>query len=62
MNFELQDYRTLTEQVDRIVSVGMLEHVGQHQYGQFFSKVNELLKPEGVALVHTIARMEKQII
>jgi cyclopropane-fatty-acyl-phospholipid synthase len=59
VNFELQDYRTLTEQVDRIVSVGMLEHVGQHQYGQFFNKVNQLLNPEGVALVHTIARMEK---
>ena len=59
VNFELQDYRTLTEQVDRIVSVGMLEHVGQHQYGQFFEKVNQLLKPGGVALIHTIARMEK---
>jgi len=59
VSFELQDYRTLTEPVDRIVSVGMLEHVGQHQYGQFFGKINELLKPGGVALVHTIARMEK---
>jgi cyclopropane-fatty-acyl-phospholipid synthase len=59
VRFELQDYRTLTEPVDRIVSVGMLEHVGQHQYGQFFSKVSELLKPGGVALIHTIARMEK---
>jgi cyclopropane-fatty-acyl-phospholipid synthase len=59
VNFELQDYRTLTEPVDRIVSVGMLEHVGQHQYGQFFGKIKELLKPDGIALVHTIARMEK---
>lgn len=59
LSFELQDYRTLTEPVDRIVSVGMLEHVGQHQYGQFFGKINELLKPGGVALIHTIARMDK---
>jgi cyclopropane-fatty-acyl-phospholipid synthase len=59
VQFKLQDYRSLTEPVDRIVSVGMLEHVGQHQYGQFFSKVNELLKPGGVALIHTIARIEK---
>ncbi len=59
IRFELRDYRTLTEQVDRIVSVGMLEHVGQYQYGQFFGKVRELLKPDGIALIHTIARMEK---
>ena len=59
VSFELRDYRSLTEQVDRIVSVGMLEHVGQHQYGQFFGKVKELLKPDGVALIHTIARMDK---
>lgn len=59
IRFELRDYRTLTEQVDRIVSVGMLEHVGQYQYGQFFGKVRELLKPDGVALIHTIARMDK---
>ncbi|MFV2032559.1 MAG: class I SAM-dependent methyltransferase [Gammaproteobacteria bacterium] len=59
IRIELRDYRTLSEQVDRIVSVGMLEHVGQYQYGQFFGKVRELLKPDGVALIHTIARMEK---
>jgi len=59
VRFELRDYRTLTEPVDRIVSVGMLEHVGQFQYGEFFRKVKELLKPDGVALIHTIARMGK---
>jgi cyclopropane-fatty-acyl-phospholipid synthase len=59
VRFELRDYRTLTEPVDRIVSVGMLEHVGQFQYGEFFRKVKTLLKPDGVALIHTIARMGK---
>ena len=57
IRFELRDYRTLTEQVDRIVSVGMLEHVGQFQYREYFAKVKSLLKPDGVALIHTIARM-----
>ena len=57
VRFELRDYRTLTEPVDRIVSVGMLEHVGQFQYGEYFRKVKSLLKPDGVALIHTIARM-----
>jgi len=57
VHFELRDYRTLTDPVDRIVSIGMLEHVGQFQYRQYFKKVKALLKPDGVALVHTIARM-----
>jgi cyclopropane-fatty-acyl-phospholipid synthase len=61
VSFELRDYRSLTEPVDRIVSVGMLEHVGQFQYGEFFGKVKTLLKPEGVALIHTIARMGKPV-
>lgn len=59
VQFELRDYRTFSEQVDRIVSVGMLEHVGQFQYGEFFQQVKTLLKPDGVALIHTIARMGK---
>ena len=59
VRFELRDYRTLCEPVDRIVSVGMLEHVGQFQYGEYFNKVRDLLKPDGVALIHTIARMGK---
>jgi len=57
VHFELRDYRTLSEPVDRIVSVGMLEHVGQFQYREYFKKVKALLKPDGVALIHTIARM-----
>ena len=57
VRFELRDYRSLTEPVDRIVSVGMLEHVGQFHYREYFKKVKDLLKPGGVALIHTIARM-----
>ncbi len=59
VNFELRDYRTLTDTYDRIVSVGMLEHVGQFHYQEYFRKVRDLLKPDGVALIHTIARMNK---
>src|SRR5205085_7636104 len=43
---------------DRIVSVGMFEHVGVNQYGVFFDKLNALLKPDGVALLHSIGRMD----
>ena len=59
VRIELRDYRSLSEPVDRIVSVGMLEHVGQYQYNEYFSQVKKLLKSDGVALIHSIARMEK---
>jgi cyclopropane-fatty-acyl-phospholipid synthase len=45
-------------QFDRIVSVGMFEHVGVNHYGRFFRKVRELLTEDGVALIHTIGRSE----
>ena len=54
--FELIDYRDLHGQFDRIVSVGMFEHVGVPNYRAYFGKIRELLTPEGVALVHTIGR------
>jgi cyclopropane-fatty-acyl-phospholipid synthase len=54
VKFELIDYRLLDERFDRIVSVGMFEHVGSKHYGEFFAKCRELLKPDGVMLVHTI--------
>ncbi|MBR0553234.1 cyclopropane-fatty-acyl-phospholipid synthase family protein [Stakelama marina] len=57
VRFELIDYRELEGQFDRIVSVGMFEHVGPPQYRTFFRKCHELLTPEGVMLVHTIGRM-----
>lgn len=56
VEFRLVDYRALDEAFDRIVSVGMLEHVGVPQYGVYFDKVSDLLAPEGVALIHTIGR------
>lgn len=56
VTFRLQDYRNVTETFDRIVSVGMLEHVGVPNYDTYFAKVADLLKPDGVALIHTIGR------
>ena len=58
VTFELIDYRSLTGQFDRIVSVGMFEHVGLPHFREYFDTVERLLKPDGVALVHTIARAD----
>jgi len=57
VHFELRDYRSLTERFDRVVSVGMFEHVGVHHYDEFFAKVNELLTEDGVMLLHSIGHM-----
>ena len=54
VEFRLQDYRDLTERFDRIVSVGMLEHVGAPHFGEYFAKVADLLGRDGLALIHTI--------
>ncbi len=56
--FELRDYRALQGTFDRIVSVGMFEHVGVKYYPAFFAKVRDLLKDDGVALIHTIGRSD----
>ncbi|MCG7506968.1 SAM-dependent methyltransferase [Mesorhizobium retamae] len=56
VHFELRDYRDLSERFDRIVSVGMFEHVGINHYKTFFDKCSKLLKPDGVMLLHTIGR------
>jgi cyclopropane-fatty-acyl-phospholipid synthase len=58
VRFELRDYRQEAGTYDRIVSVGMFEHVGVTQYRRFFDQVRSLLKPDGVALIHAIGRME----
>jgi cyclopropane-fatty-acyl-phospholipid synthase len=58
VRFHLRDYRDEGGQYDRIVSVGMFEHVGINHYGTFFTKLKELLKPDGVALLHAIGRMD----
>jgi cyclopropane-fatty-acyl-phospholipid synthase len=56
VHFELRDYRKLQERFDRIVSVGMFEHVGINHYVTYFRQVARLLKPDGVMLLHTIGR------
>ncbi|OXS99628.1 hypothetical protein B7H23_14255 [Notoacmeibacter marinus] len=58
VRFELRDYRTLDRTYDRIVSVGMFEHVGIRNYGTFFRKAHDLLARDGVMLLHTIGRSE----
>ncbi len=54
VNIRLQDYRDMNGQYDRIVSVGMFEHVGQKNYSTYFNKASELLSKEGLFLLHTI--------
>lgn len=58
VEFRLQDYRTLKENFDRIVSVGMFEHVGIGHFAEYFAGVNHLLTHDGVALIHTIGRLD----
>jgi len=57
VEFKLLDYRLAKGPYDRIVSVGMFEHVGKPHYVTFFDHVYDLLRDDGVALLHTIARM-----
>lgn len=58
VHFRLQDYRNETQRYDRIVSVGMFEHVGIGHYREFFEKVRDLLTDDGVAVLHTIGRAD----
>ena len=54
VEFKLIDYRQLDEKFDRIVSVGMFEHVGRKFYKNYFNQVSNLLNDDGIALIHTI--------
>ena len=54
VTFKLIDYRELNEKFDRIVSVGMFEHVGRKFYRKFFKKIEKLLNDNGISLIHTI--------
>ncbi|WP_436877460.1 cyclopropane fatty acyl phospholipid synthase [Siccibacter turicensis] len=54
VTIRLQDYRDLNEQFDRVVSVGMFEHVGPKNYATYFEVVDRNLKPDGLFLLHTI--------
>ncbi|MBP1871233.1 Cyclopropane-fatty-acyl-phospholipid synthase [Ensifer adhaerens] len=57
VRFELKDYRDVQGPFDRIVSVGMFEHVGVHHYDEFFKKLNALMPDDGVAVLHSIGHM-----
>jgi cyclopropane-fatty-acyl-phospholipid synthase len=56
VRFALKDYREIDGRFDRIVSVGMFEHVGVPNYARFFQKIRDLLSADGVALLHSIGR------
>ena len=56
VKFEHMDYRQLQGTYDRVVSIGMLEHVGVKHYDEFFAKLRSLMKADGIALVHSVGR------
>lgn len=60
VNWLLQDYRSMEGQFDRIVSVGMFEHVGRKNYDIFMKTTKRLLKPSGLFLLHTIGNSKKK--
>ncbi len=59
VNFHLRDYRLEKGKYDRVVSVGMFEHVGKRHYDEFFAKLAEILDDDGVALLHSIGRLNE---
>jgi cyclopropane-fatty-acyl-phospholipid synthase len=59
VKFELMDWRDVPGTFDRVVSIGMFEHLGTAHFQTFFRKVKELLTPDGVSLIHTMGRMGK---
>ena len=58
VEIKLVDYREISEKYDRIVSVGMFEHVGRKFYNSFFEKISNLLNSKGVAILHTIGSVD----
>jgi cyclopropane-fatty-acyl-phospholipid synthase len=59
VGFELKDYRDLAGPFDRVVSVGMFEHVGTAHYPEFFAALSRLMADDGVTLLHSIGRMDE---
>ncbi len=59
VKFEIMDYRNVTGQFDRVASVGAFEHFGRKFYNIFFKKMNEVLKDDGIFLLHTIGVVDK---
>jgi len=58
VSFELIDYRKVKGKYDRIVSVGMAEHIGKKFYRTYFKKIHDLLSQEGISLIHTIGSID----
>ena len=58
VDIQLSDYREITEKYDRIVSIGMFEHVGRKFYNSFFKQISDLLNKKGLALLHTIGSID----
>jgi len=58
VNFELCDYREVKKKFDKIVSVGFFEHTGKKFYKTFFKKVNNIMKENGICLLHTIGSVD----
>ncbi len=59
VEFRMQDYRDIAERFDRIISVGMFEHVGVGYYDKFFRKCADILSDDGVIMLHSIGRSER---
>ena len=59
VQFHLRDYREDSSKYDRIVSVGMFEHVGKKNYPEFFKKVSDLLDDDGVCVLHSVGRVNE---
>lgn len=57
VTFELRDYRQESGQYDRVVSVGMFEHVGPTNFDEYFKTIQQVLKPDGIGVVHSIGTM-----
>ena len=60
VDFRLIDYRQLNEKFDRIVSVGMFEHVGRKNYKEYYDKCYNLLKNNGLMIIHTIGTANRK--
>ncbi len=61
VDFQLQDYRHEHDKYDRIVSVGMFEHVGKARFQEFFDQIQKNLKDDGIAVIHTIGRPKSPV-
>jgi cyclopropane-fatty-acyl-phospholipid synthase len=57
-----QDYREVPDRFDRIVSVGMFEHVGRRHFKEFFEACDRCLEPSGIALLHTVGYLQEDVI